>query len=427
MFERLFTDLDEARADTTPNISLATIEVVIVLIAECYYTVFAKQATRFYIGEDAIVPRKLAEDNTFWDYVPNNAMMIEHFVEACRAAEKRSNKGAGTKTVSNQLVVGHSSYLRQIKRGEITDCQSDKDLHWAKHAPQAKLVLAMENQHDTSLAAEKKEVLNAKQREEIKQQGKRQALVALLSSDHGGPISTTEHLIRVCNNLCDDSNRLRELLSLEIRYQKDVIGENPRLKDLYRIQYLLPSRKMQKFPPEVLKDNLLQIITPRSGAEAPIPLSVSEIEVGAELIRQKFRDYNPARREANAGYVAGDFVYCYWDSEPADSSDQDCSLWFGRIIEVQETSLCTMCKDLEYDENAVMTNNCFVINYFDKKRGTQLSYVQSDSLVSDHHTMGWQVLRKVKTTIVTRADSPVVYRVCREHKNSSLEDISKIR
>ena len=112
---------------------------------------------------------------------------------------------------------------------------------------------------------------------------------------------------------------------------------------------------MQKFPPEVLKDNLQQIITPRSGAEAPIPLSVSEIEVGAEL-RQKLRDYNPARREANAGYVAGDFVYCYWDSEPA--------------------SLCTMCKDLEYDENAVMTNNFFVINYFDKKRGTQLSYVQ---------------------------------------------------
>ena len=105
----------------------------------------------------------------------------------------------------------------------------------------------MENQHDTSLAAEKKEVLNAKQREEIKQQGKRQALVALLSSDHGGPISTTEHLIRVCNDLCDDSNRLRELLSLEISYQKNVIGETLALKIFTASSIYCPRAKCRSF------------------------------------------------------------------------------------------------------------------------------------------------------------------------------------
>ena len=49
------------------------------LIAESYYTVFLKQATRFYIGDDAIVSRKLAEDPTFWDF---EKTIDELFVEA---------------------------------------------------------------------------------------------------------------------------------------------------------------------------------------------------------------------------------------------------------------------------------------------------------------------------------------------------------
>ena len=97
MNEKLFTDLAEASEDAEPDICIPTVEAVIVLVAEAYYSVFSKQATRFYIGDDAIVPKKLAEDPTFWDYVPNNAMMIEHFVEAERQAEKRSNKGASVK------------------------------------------------------------------------------------------------------------------------------------------------------------------------------------------------------------------------------------------------------------------------------------------------------------------------------------------
>lgn len=435
MNEKLFTDLAEASEDAEPDICIPTVEAVIVLVAEAYYSVFSKQATRFYIGDDAIVPKKLAEDPTFWDYVPNNAMMIEHFVEAERQAEKRSNKGASVKTISNQLVVGHGAYLRQLKKREVSDKQSEKDLHWAKNDPQAKLVRSMEGVASRNLADDKKDVLAAKQNDEIQAQVKRQKLVADLAADHNGPITSQGQLTQVCEDYGTDEERLRRILELEIRYQKNVIGVNPRLKSHYRIQYLLPSNKVQKYPSTVLKDNILEIISPRSGAAVPTPRSITEIEEGAEIIRQKLRNYNPARREANAGYVAGDFVFCYWTPESNNLTAESC-LWFGRILEVHQTDACSICQGLEFNgdegSTAAITNYCFTINYFVLKRGTALTYSQISNTPSErepqseYHTMGWQVLRKVRTSVQTKEGSPVVYRVPRKDRDSSLSDINKL-
>ena len=46
--------------------------------------------------------------------------------------------------MGNQLVVGLRVYLRELKKKEISDKQSWRDLHWAKNDPKAKLVLCME-------------------------------------------------------------------------------------------------------------------------------------------------------------------------------------------------------------------------------------------------------------------------------------------
>ena len=46
--------------------------------------------------------------------------------------------------MGNQLVVHLRAYLRELKKKEISDKQSGRDLHWAKNDPKAKLVLSME-------------------------------------------------------------------------------------------------------------------------------------------------------------------------------------------------------------------------------------------------------------------------------------------
>ena len=46
--------------------------------------------------------------------------------------------------MGNQLVVGLRVYLRELKKKEISDKQSWRDLQWAKNDPKAKLVLCME-------------------------------------------------------------------------------------------------------------------------------------------------------------------------------------------------------------------------------------------------------------------------------------------
>ena len=129
------------------------------LIAEAYHAGFSKQATRFYMGEEALVPKVLAENPNALDYVPNNALLIEHFVAALRQAERRSNKGSSIRTQSNQLIVGYGAYLRQLERNQISSEESEPLYKWVKYDPNAKLCLAMERQQHALVNEEKKKTL----------------------------------------------------------------------------------------------------------------------------------------------------------------------------------------------------------------------------------------------------------------------------
>ena len=104
MFSDLFTQLE----DPDCKLSFKVINGACKLVLESYWTVFSRQVTDFYIGENAIVPTILREDPNFLDGVPNNALAIQHSVAMVRQAEKTA-KTAKISTLGNLQVVAQST------------------------------------------------------------------------------------------------------------------------------------------------------------------------------------------------------------------------------------------------------------------------------------------------------------------------------
>ena len=228
-------------------------------MCEQYLITLHRQVGKFYLETGSIVEKILKDNPTALDGVPTTQLAAEHSVANARRAN-REHLNSSTRTISNFQMIKSTPFYNEYLYMSNEDIKSfictlkkSEQMHIYRNLYAHMAEEERQGCHETYISLVSKRDMFAQKRSALCTQVK----------EHGGPFSSPAEIVDFVQEFSGLDDELRNIISLEIKFQKIIINDRTVDSNLYKAKRKdYKTGKFIKVPLATMIKNLKAIVMP---------------------------------------------------------------------------------------------------------------------------------------------------------------------
>ena len=385
------------------DLNFPAIKQVLKLVCEQYLITLHRQVGKFYLETGSIVEKILKDNPTALDGVPTTQLVAEHSVANARRANCE-HLNSSTRTISNFQMIKSTpfyneylymsnedikSFICTLKKSEQMRIYRNLYAHMAEEERQGC--------HETYISLVSKRDMFAQKRSALCTQVK----------EHGGPFSSLAEIADFVQEFSGLDDELRNIISLEIKFQKIIINDRTVDSNLYKAKRKdYKTGKFIKVPLATMIKNLKAIVMPPpsvvsfpkpNGGEiafklqslhtemkqnyrhrdAPYLSSVTEAGMNCKITSEQsqIQENQDVTFTENLTYVAAFFV------------DEDREWYPGILTKTVRAKVCGTCKRIKRTNKTFMAHeNCYLVRFLETTDDRDIFSMGDNNQYHVHHS-----------------------------------------
>ena len=325
-----------------------------------FVTVFERQLGALYLaGEDSVVAVQIKEDPIGIKFAAVNNLPAEHYFGCFRNMSDRF-KGASISCISRRLLGVNSIFSNSLE--SMPDKLYEEREEWL-NSPMYEGFKKIEDQQK-NLEVQRKDEKLQKTRETRLNVVKKHLTNITKCQLHDGPVNNAAELTALVDKHKNDEKKLRQILEVEVCYQRDNVSLMPYQDKRYRLQKISNEKKEQNLK------SLLLLGGNGSNIEALPTFNVEQALSSIEALNASYEGVNDTRKDPAEALLKkfnkpkpktrGEMAAFYFR---VDSVGDD---WYiGEIRQIHLRIKCSDCLKLGDSLDQESDGVCFKIRFFD--------------------------------------------------------------